>query len=112
MAQERRFYIKKDDEDPPCQVKILNPDGSARDLTECSDFKFSMGLQGATPKVDLADATPVLLSQGVIQYDFTSTDTNTVAEYRAEFSFVNENSRLETFPKDGYIIIEVLEDIA
>lgn len=111
MASERRFYIKKDDTAPAIQVQITNPDGTARDLTDASAFKFSMGKQGSLPKIDLQAATAVLLAQGVIQYDWTSADTNTADEYRAEFSFT-EDGRLETFPKDGYIIVEVVEDIA
>ena len=38
-------------------------------------------------------------------------ETDTAGVYRAEFEVMYNDGRLETFPNDGYISIQILSDL-
>lgn len=109
---ELRFSIKKGDRKPALQVKVFNPDGSARDLSSgIASMKFYMGKPGAAVKVNGAAMTAVTLVSGVIEYQWAAGDTDEVGEFRGEVLITDTAGKEETFPKDTYIIVEIMEDI-
>lgn len=58
-------------------------------------------------RVNVRDA-----SRGKVEYVFSTEDTDTVGKYYAEWQVEYGDGTVETFPTDGYIIIEILEGIA
>lgn len=76
-------YMKTNDTRPYLQVQLLNPDGSAQDLTGKA-VTFVMK-QGSTVKIDAA-ASLVIANEGLVEYRWGGTgDTDTVGEFQAEF---------------------------
>lgn len=112
MSAERRFYIKRGDRAPYLQVQVLNPDDTARDLSTASAIQLNMGKEGAlVPKINMQPMTSIFLGQGIVEYRWAAADTDTVGEFRAEI-VVTEGGKSESFPHDGYIIVEVVQDVA
>ena len=50
-------------------------------------------------------------SAGDIQYDWTATNTNTADVYEGEFQVTYADTSVQTFPNDGYILIDVKDDV-
>lgn len=98
-------YMKTNDTEPPLQVQIFNPDGTERDLTGAA-VTFVMKRAGAT-KVD-APMTPVLVTRGIMEYQWDAGDTDEPEEFQAEV-VVNG---IDTYPKDGYITVIFSQDLS
>lgn len=99
------FPMKQNDLRPYIQIQVFNPDGTPRDLSGHL-INFHMGLAGAVPKINAA-AVIVNGPQGIVEYRWQGTDTDTVGRFRAEF----EIDGTDTYPKDGYIVVEFLPDV-
>lgn len=97
--------MKKGDRRPYLQVQIFNPDDTPMNLTG-KTVTFTMGTIDATPKVNAA-ATLVNASQGIVEYQWAAADCDTPGTYRAEFVI----DGIDTYPKQGYIIVEVNDDV-
>lgn len=91
----------------------LTSDGSAVDLTAASVVKFIMTLRGSTtPKVNAPGAIDPTPTTGKVSYSWGATDTDTAGVYRAEWEIAWADGSKQTYPSDGFIWIEVLEDLA
>lgn len=103
----RRRTMKKGDTKPALQVQILNPDGTPRNITD-DIVKFKMGIPGQVRKIDNGDVFVVSAATGVVEYRWQIADTNTApAEYRAVFVL----NGTDTFPKKGYIVVEIEDTV-
>jgi len=49
--------------------------------------------------------------EGLVRYNWTAADTDTVGSYQAEFEVTYADASIETFPNDGYIRVEIIDDI-
>ena len=98
------FYIKQNDTKPSLSAQLLS-DGSAVDLTGAT-VKFHMG-----DSVDSA-ATVVDAATGNVRYDWVTADTETAGLFRAEFEVTFSDGTVETFPNDGYLLINITEEVA
>jgi hypothetical protein len=106
------FTIKRGDTLPSIQSTLTHSDNSGG-LASASSVKFIMRLPYTnTPKVRAA-ATLVEVSDTtlVVRYDWVSGDTNVADEYRAEWEVTFASGKIETFPNDGYNIIQVFQDL-
>ena len=107
------FTIKRNDT-KPYLIASLKTNGVAYNLTGAS-AKFIMKLEGAvTPKV----SQPALLNDpvnGVLEYRWSPTDTDTEGIYNAEWEVTDSGGKVITFPNGGdgadYFTIEVVEDL-
>lgn len=107
------FTIKQNDTSPSLQVSLTDSAGSAIDLTGATSIRFHMRLPSATAaKVDAAAATVGASTAGVVKYDWSAGDTDTAGLYQAEFEVTYSDSSIETFPNGGYLLVNVLDDLA
>jgi hypothetical protein len=104
------FRIKQNDTSPAMLATLQEADGSAVDLTGAS-VRFHMRPVGrAVITVDEA-ASIVNAGSGTVRYDWQSANISTVGSYQAEFEVVYADGGVETFPNDGYIRVEIIDDI-
>ena len=104
------FYIKQNDTSPPIRATLKDGDSVAIDLTGASVRFHMRSISGGAAVVD-ADATIINAAGGIVQYNWIADDTNTIGSYQAEFEVTYADSKIETFPNDGYVRIEVIDDI-
>jgi hypothetical protein len=105
------FYVKQNDTSPAMLATLQDANGSAIDLTAAS-VRFHMRAIGSgTATVDAA-ATIVTAASGIVRYDWEASDTATIGSYQAEFEVTYADTTIETFPNDGYIRVEIKDDVA
>jgi hypothetical protein len=110
MANEY-FDIKQGDLLPTLDA-ILKDDNGPVDMTG-STLKFFMRTPEGTVKVNGSAATAdpnQVVNKGKVSYAWSGTDTDTPGMYQGEFE-ATINSKRETFPSHGYIVITVVDDI-
>lgn len=104
------FTIKKNDTSPAIRATLRNDDCSPINITGAS-VRFHMIQHGVSaPKIDAAAS--VVSIGGVVEYSWTPQDTDTPGAYAAEFEVTYADGSVETFPSDGYIRVEIVEDVA
>lgn len=74
--------------------------------------RFHMRAVGSTTvKVDAA-AVVTDAENGAVKYEWATGDTDTVGQYQAEFEVTYAGGKIETFPNNSYILVQVVDDIA
>ena len=104
------FFIKQNDTVPSIRVTLKNGSGTAIDLVNAT-VRFHMRTLTGTTKVN-SSAAVVNANTGIVQYNWGGTDTNTIGSYQGEFQVTYPDATIETFPNDGFVHIEILDDIA
>lgn len=105
------FYIKQNDTSPSLRAALENGSGDAIDLIDAS-VQFHMRSFGSSGNVVDAAATVIDAATGIVQYNWIADDTDTIGSYEAEFEVTYPDGTIETFPNDGYIRVEITDDIA
>lgn len=107
-----RIDIKKGSSSPNLSVKIIKTsDGLPFNLTGSSAV-FSMKRVGATTnKIDDVAANISDPTNGIVEYPWGASDTDTEGKYRGEFVITLPSSKILKIPQDGYITINILETI-
>ena len=106
-----RIVIKKDDLRPNIVATLVDSNGDAVDLSTATGVKFVMRAGGAsTAKVDYA-ASITTAASGIVTYTWVSGDTDTAGIYNGEFEVNWGSSVYQTFPADGYLEIEIVDDL-
>jgi len=104
------FYIKQNDTSPAIRATLRDGDGDVINL-DGATVRFHMRPIGSTTvKVDAA-GTVIAPAGGIVQYSWSEEDTDTVGAYQAEFEVTYTGGNVETFPNDGYIRVEITDDI-
>jgi len=112
--KKQRFVIKKSDLRPALRVQCTHGgDNSVVDLTAAS-VVFYMKTRGATPAIKVNGSACVLIdaANGIVEYRWAGTDTDTVGFYDAEFRVTLPGALPSTFPGDQYIEVEVRARLA
>lgn len=104
------FYIKQNDTVPSLRAALENGSGDAVDLTGAT-CQFHMRPLGSTTITVDASAQIVTEATGIVQYNWIAADTDTVGSYQAEFEVTYSDGTIETFPNNGYIRVEITDDI-
>lgn len=105
------FFIKQNDTSPALQATLKDASGTAIDLSG-STVRFHMRQVGATSaKVDAA-ATVSDADGGVIYYQWSASDTDTIGSFEAEFEVTFSGGEIESFPNNRFIQVEITDDIA
>lgn len=104
------FSIKQNDTAPSLRATLLDGDGNPVNLSG-STVRFHMRLLGQTAIVVNQSATLIDAANGIAQYNWVAADTDTIGSYQAEFEVTYANGTIETFPNDGYIRVEIIDDI-
>lgn len=105
------FYVKQNDTSPAMLATLQDADGNAIDITG-SSVRFHMRAIGSPQTIVDASATIVTADAGLVRYDWDAADTDTIGSYQAEFEVTYADASIETFPNDGYIRVEITDDIA
>ena len=104
------FKIQQHDTSPQLVGTLKDASDNAIDLTGAT-VKFLMRrISSTTAKVD-ASATVIDEDAGRVKYVWQTGDTDTAGTFQGEFEVTYTSGEIETFPNDGYIGIEVLDDI-
>lgn len=101
--------IKRGDTRNCIKAILKNASGAPVDLTGCS-VSFHMA-QLNRPAVISRAAHIQDAVTGEVWFVWASGETNIAGVYRAEFEVVYQDGRRETFPNDGYISIQILNDL-
>jgi hypothetical protein len=105
------FFIKKDTTVPSIAATLEDSKGDAIDLSQTSEVKFIMApLSGGQPKVD-ASANVTDASNGVVQYDWQSSDTDTAGFYLCEWEITYSVGGTEKVPSTDHTYVHILEDL-
>lgn len=105
------FYIKQNDTSPFLLATLKDGNDNLIDLTSAT-VRFHMRPIGSTTVTVDAAAVVVNEDQGAVKYVWDAADTDTVGSYQAEFEVTYYDGSIETFPNDGYIRVEITDDIA
>jgi len=104
------FYVKQNDTTPSLRAALKNGDNDAIDLTNAT-CRFHMRKIGSTT-VSVDEAAQIVTeATGIVQYNWTASDTATVGSYQGEFEVTYPDNTIETFPNNGYIRVEITDDI-
>jgi hypothetical protein len=104
------FSIKQNDTAPSLRATLLNGSGNVIDLTGAT-VRFHMRELGKTTIIINQACTVVNAVGGIVQYDWVAADTDVVGSYQAEFQVTYLDNSIETFPNDGYIWVDIIDDI-
>lgn len=100
-----RFPMKRNDRKPAFQFQLFNPDGTPMDISGKA-VVFNMGNPPSNPKTSGA-CTPVSPLIGVAEYRWAIGDTDTPGKWLAEVTVDGD----DTYPKEGYYVIDIAEDV-
>lgn len=101
------LIIKRNDTRGAIKATLSNENGVV-DLTGCS-VRFIMARRKRI-KVDRQAIIEDALN-GVAWFVFEQGDTDEAGTYQAEFEVTFTDNRVETFPNDGYITVEIKSDL-
>lgn len=104
------FYIKQNDTVPSLRAALKNGSGDAVDITGAT-CQFHMRTLGQTTVTVDASAQIIDEETGIVQYNWVADDTDTIGSYQAEFEVTYPDGTIETFPNNGYIRVEITDDI-
>jgi len=104
------FTIKKGDTSPSIQSTLKDASGTAVDIAGAT-VKIHMKAVGSSVlKVDQT-MTIVNASGGIVKYDWTAPDTDTVGTYYVEFEVTYFDNTIETFPNNQNLTISVVREL-
>ena len=104
------FYVKQNDTSPSMLATLQDADGNAVNLTAAA-VRFHMRKIGRPDVIVDAAAVVVTPLSGLVRYDWIADDTSDTGSYQAEFEVTYADASIETFPNDGYIRVEIIDDI-
>jgi predicted dehydrogenase len=101
------FHLKRGDTSPGLRYR-LDP---AVNLAGAS-VVFNMRQRDGGPTVLDRAAATIDPADGVVGYDWEVTDTANAGRFEAEFEVTYSDGAVETFPNDGFIVVQIAGDIS
>lgn len=103
------FIIKQNDTLPNLRATLQNADLTPIDLTTATAVFLAVKAKDGAPiwkhECDVIDA-----ALGIVEYDFTESDTATADTYDAEFE-IQWGTEVQTVPNDGYFNFTIIADL-
>lgn len=104
------FNIKRLDLLPVLRMQLVDPSGTAANLTGTS-VVFNMSLRDGTSKIARGAVTVVDAATGVVEYAWSGADTSAAGVFTAEFEVMYSGKPL-TYPNNDFFKVIVLPDLA
>ena len=104
------FYVKQNDTSPAILATLKDGAGTLIELSG-STVRFHRRELGGTTAVVDAVATIYDYDAAQVSYAWQAADTATAGAYEAEFEVTNVDGTIETFPNNGYIRVQIVDDI-
>lgn len=101
--------IKRGDTRNCIKAVLKDATGNSVDLTGCDVNFYMVPLCGTTVIKRAAHIEDA--AAGEVWVVWAPGETNTSGIYQAEFKVVYPDGRVETFPSDGYISIQIMNDL-
>lgn len=105
------FYVKQNDTAPSLRATLKDGNNQAIDLSAATISFYMRKIGASTTKVNSSAVVVGSASDGIVQYNWATSDTDTEGSYQAEFEVTYSDGSVESFPNDGYIRIEIIDDI-
>ena len=105
------FFVKQNDTSPTLDATLKDADDAAVDLTGAS-VRFHMRKVGKGTAVVDGAATITGALTGQVRYAWSGSDTASIGTYNGEFEVTYSDGTIETFPNNGFISIEITDDLA
>ena len=113
------FQIKRNDTSPAIESHLQYYDDEAdewktRDISGNNDVRFLMSRVGEDAlTVDdnkAGNVTVTDAANGKVKYEWQDGDTDAAGSYQAEWEVTYSDGTIETYPNDGYLYVEIIED--
>ena len=106
------FYIKENDTRPAITAILTDANDAAVNLTGAT-VAFSMRVEPAGAiKLSAVSANVTNSEAGQVSYSWVTGNTDTPADYEAEFQVTFAGGTIQTFPGRNWIFVHVIDDIA
>ena len=114
-SDSRIFLIKRNDTLPSLSIKVksrncINAE-IAFNLSGVTATTFTMMDENGSMKISSASAQTTSISGGTVQYNWSSTDTDTSGRYKGEFELRFSDGNKLSIPTLGAIDIKILDDL-
>lgn len=105
------FKMKKDDTRPYLKVTVTDENGDAVSLVSAT-VKFSMTTDDDTRTAKVSEQACNITdeSNGVAEYRWSASDTDTAGDYLGEFQVTLSDSTVFTVPNDDSLKIKIRAD--
>ena len=104
------FKIKQNDTSPLLVVTLKDAAGNAIDLTSATVRFHMKKISQNTVKVN-GYVTALDDDGGRVRYAWQTGDTGTPGIFQGEFEVEYSTAEIETFPNDGFLAMEIIDDI-
>lgn len=110
-CQPREFTIKQHDQTPSLVLTLTDYTGAPLDIEDWDDAAFT--LCTLVPRTIIIDRAPADIDvvEGTLTYVWQIGDTDVVGAFEAEFDVLDADGRRRSFPADGHIRVQVLDDL-
>lgn len=110
MAKATAFWMKRGDRLPVISATLKDDTGQPVDLTGCT-VKFNM-VAADTGAVKVSAAAGILSeAAGTVQYAWGASDTDTPGVYYYEWEVTDGSGKRYTFPNQGSLVLEIVDDL-
>jgi hypothetical protein len=101
------FVLKRGDRSSPLRRTLTDFAGEPVDLTSKTVKFFMTNVRTGAPIVNGVEITPVDAALGIVQYEWEEGTTDLAGDYRGEFQTTDPEGLEQSFPNDGYIMIQI-----
>lgn len=103
--------MKQGDREPSIKRQLISKnDGSSISMAGAT-AKFLMMDANGNEKINTVAVIESPESDGIVRYDWESGDTSESGIFDAEFQITFSSGKIHTMPNDGYIKVEITEEL-